>query len=71
MSLTWGANQSSGACSTAASSGCWTDANLDGVVQMNELSGTPTLEQLPLRQNGVLLPAGNIVDPSAQDRPHA
>ena len=40
--LTWGPNQSSGACSTAANSGCWTDANRDGFVQANELIGTPT-----------------------------
>ena len=40
--LTWGPNQSSGACSTAANSGCWTDANRDWLVQANELIGTPT-----------------------------
>ena len=38
--LTWGPNQSSGACSTAANSGCWTDANRDGQIQASELIGT-------------------------------
>ena len=40
--LTWGTNQSSGACSTTAGAPCWTDANMDGIVQLNELIGTPT-----------------------------
>jgi hypothetical protein len=63
--LRWGPNATSGACSTAANSGCWTDANLDGLVQVNELSGTPSSSSSRF-VNGVLLPAGNIVDPSAQ-----
>jgi hypothetical protein len=63
--LRWGPNATSGACSTAANSGCWTDANLDGLVQVNELSGTPSSSSARF-VNGVLLPAGNIVDPSAQ-----
>jgi Carboxypeptidase regulatory-like domain len=62
--LTWGPNQSSGACSTAANSGCWTDANRDGLVQANELIGTPTASSSQFR-NGVLVPVGNNVDPSA------
>jgi hypothetical protein len=63
--LTWGNNQSSGACSTAANSSCWTDVNLDGLIQRNELTGTPAANTSRY-QNGVLLPAGNIVDPSAE-----
>jgi hypothetical protein len=62
--LTWGPNQSSGACSTAANSGCWTDANRDGFVQANELIGTPSSSSSQFR-NGVLVPVGNNVDPSA------
>jgi hypothetical protein len=63
--LRWGPNQSSGACSTTANAGCWTDANLDGLVQISELSGTPSSSSSRF-VNGVLLPAGNIVDPSAK-----
>ena len=62
--LTWGPNQSSGACSTTANSGCWTDANRDGFVQANELVGTPSSSSSQFR-NGVLVPVGNNVDPSA------
>ncbi|HVD91095.1 MAG TPA: carboxypeptidase regulatory-like domain-containing protein [Vicinamibacterales bacterium] len=62
--LRWGPNLSSGACNTA-SSGCWTDANHDGAVQTNELTGSPTSSSDRF-VNGVLLPAGNIVDPSAK-----
>jgi len=65
LSLTFGNNQSSGACNTTANGSCWTDANRDGVVQRTELTGTPTSSSSRF-QNGVLLPAGNIVDPSAQ-----
>jgi hypothetical protein len=39
--LTWGDNQSSGACSTTAGAPCWNDANRDSLVQINELIGTP------------------------------
>jgi hypothetical protein len=63
--LTWGPNASSGACSTTANSPCWTDANHDGLVQSGELVGTGTPSSTRF-VNGVLLPAGNIVDPSAQ-----
>ncbi len=64
--LTWGPNQTSGACSTAANSGCWTDANRDGLVQANELIGTPTSAASSQFRNGVLVPVGNNVDPSAE-----
>jgi hypothetical protein len=63
--LTWGPNTSTGACSTA--SGCWTDLNLDGKVQMNELTGTPSSGNSRFNTvNGVFAPTGNNVDPSAQ-----
>ncbi|MEO6239331.1 MAG: hypothetical protein ABIQ52_20230, partial [Vicinamibacterales bacterium] len=65
--LTWGPNASNGTCSTAANSGCWTDANMDGLVQVGELTGTPASSSARF-VNGVLLPAGNIVDPSARIR---
>jgi hypothetical protein len=61
--MRWGPNLSSGACNPN-SSGCWTDANRDGLVQVNELIGAPSVPSRFL--NGVLQPAGNIVDPSAQ-----
>jgi hypothetical protein len=63
--LTWGPNQASGACSTTPGAPCWTDANRDGFVQANELIGTPTTTNARF-QNGVLQPAGNNVDPSAE-----
>src|SRR6185295_19503200 len=65
VSLTWGNNQASGACNTAANGSCWTDANRDGLVQRSELIVTPTSSSSRFI-NGVLQPAGNIVDPSAQ-----
>jgi hypothetical protein len=65
--LTWGPNQSSGACSTTAGAPCWNDANMDGFVQNNELIGTPTTSQSRFNTTtGILVPAGNNVDPSAQ-----
>ena len=65
-SLTWGNNQTSGLCNTTAGGSCWTDANRDGLVQANELIGTPTSSSTRFDINtGVLTPAGNIVDPSA------
>ncbi len=62
-SLSWGANQTSGACSTAAGSTCWTDANRDGFVQANELIGTPTQNGFV---NGQFLAAGNSVSADAK-----
>ncbi len=65
--LTWGPNQASGACSTAAGASCWNDANRDTIVQANELIGTPTSSSGRFDLNtGVFAPAGNIVDPSAK-----
>ena len=63
--LTWGPNQSSGRCSTTPGAPCWTDANRDTIVQANELIGTPTSSSAQF-VNGVLVPAGNNVNPSAQ-----
>jgi hypothetical protein len=67
VNLTWGPNQSSGACSTTANAPCWTDANGDTLVQANELIGTGTSSNSRF-VNGVLVPAGNIVDQSARIR---
>ncbi|MEI6243911.1 MAG: carboxypeptidase regulatory-like domain-containing protein [Acidobacteriota bacterium] len=65
--LTWGANQSSGACSTTAGAPCWNDANKDSVVQINELIGAPTSSNSRYNlTTGVFAPAGNLVDPSAK-----
>jgi hypothetical protein len=61
--LTW-TNGSSGACGSAT---CWTDANHDGIIQRSELIGTPSSSSSRFDLNtGVLNPAGNLVDPSAQ-----
>jgi hypothetical protein len=65
--LTWGNNQSTGLCNTNAGGSCWTDANHDGLMQADELVGTPTASSTRYNINtGVLAPAGNIVDPSAK-----
>jgi Carboxypeptidase regulatory-like domain len=63
--LTWGPNQSSGACSTTAGAPCWNDANRDMIVQASELIGTGTSSSSRF-VNGVLQPAGNNVDPSTK-----
>jgi hypothetical protein len=65
--LTWGPNQSSGACSATAGASCWNDANNDGLVQINELIGTPGVSDSRFNlATGVFAPAGNNVDPSAK-----
>lgn len=65
--LTWGPNQSSGACSTTAGAPCWNDANKDSVIQIGELIGTPTASNTRFNTTtGVLAPAGNIVDADAK-----
>jgi hypothetical protein len=62
--LTWGSNSSSGAC---RGSSCWNDANMDSIIQPNELIGTPSSSNSRFDINtGVLVPAGNIVDPSTK-----
>ncbi|MDQ3068372.1 MAG: carboxypeptidase regulatory-like domain-containing protein [Acidobacteriota bacterium] len=63
-SLTYGNNTSAGACTGTS---CWTDANRDGVVQGNELTGTPTSSSSRFNTTtGVLAPAGNAVDESTK-----
>ena len=65
--LTWGPNLSSGACSTTAGAPCWTDTNMDGLVQIGELVGTPSVSNSRFDLNtGRFAPAGNNVDPSAK-----
>jgi carboxypeptidase family protein len=63
VTLTWGANQSSGACSTTAGAPCWTDANMDQKVQANELIGIPSASTSRFdATTGVLSNAAPIVD---------
>ena len=60
----WGDNNPDGSCSTGPGSSCWNDANHDGLIQANELSGTP---QLPSNfVNGVLTGIVPTVDPNQQ-----
>jgi Carboxypeptidase regulatory-like domain len=67
VSLTWGPNQNSGACSTVANSGCWTDLNLDGFVQANELIGTPTASTARFdTATGILSTVAPVIDPNVQ-----
>ena len=62
--LYYGSNSSSGAC---RGSSCWTDANVDGIIQVNELTGTPGVSSSRFNvTTGVLTAAGNRVDKSAQ-----
>jgi hypothetical protein len=69
LTLTWGPNLSSGACSTTAGAPCWNDANRDMLVQRNELIGTPRVNSSRFNiDTGVLTPAGNTVDPDAKIR---
>ena len=57
-------NNSTGTC---PSSSCWTDANMDGVIQANELIGIPVSSNSRFdRATGILRPAGNIVSPDAR-----
>src|SRR5262249_18618622 len=65
--LTWGPNQGSGICATAAGAPCWQDTNLDQKVQANELIGNPTTNANgfdPL--TGILTPGGNTVSKDAK-----
>jgi hypothetical protein len=62
--LTFGSNNSNGTCTGAS---CWTDANMDGVIQASELTGTPTSSSARFNTStGVFAPAGNAVDPSTK-----
>ncbi|MEX2271077.1 MAG: carboxypeptidase regulatory-like domain-containing protein [Vicinamibacterales bacterium] len=61
--LTWGDNRTNGTCVND----CWNDANRDGFVQANELSGTPSSSNSRFDvATGVLRPAGNIVSEDAE-----
>jgi hypothetical protein len=61
--LSW-ANNTTGTCPAAR---CWTDANMDGYVQANELIGTPSSSNSRFDlTTGIFRPAGNIVDPDTE-----
>ena len=67
VTLTWGANPTSGRCSTTPGASCWTDANMDGFIQSNELIGTPSVStSLFNLSTGLRVPAGSNVDKSAK-----
>jgi len=67
VTLSWGNNQNSGACSLTAGASCWTDANRDGFIQVNELVGTPSSSTSRFDlTTGVLAPGQNAVDKSAK-----
>jgi len=62
--LTFGSNNSNGTCTGTS---CWTDDNMDGVIQASELSGVPTSSSARFNTTtGVFAPAGNSVDPDTQ-----
>jgi hypothetical protein len=62
--LTFGSNANNGTCTGTS---CWTDANMDGIVQANELTGTPSSSSSRFNTTtGVFAPAGNAVDPSTK-----
>jgi hypothetical protein len=62
--LTFGSNASNGTCTGTS---CWTDANMDGVIQAGELTGVPTSPSARFNTTtGVFAPAGNSVDPDTQ-----
>lgn len=64
VSLTYDTNQPNGACSRVAGASCWDDANHDGVVQANELIGTPSGPANFV--NGVLTVVPPTIDPNLQ-----
>ena len=64
LQLAWGNNAANGTCTGTS---CWIDQNLDGIIQANELTGTPTPSSSRFDvTTGVLTPAGNAVDPNAK-----
>jgi len=65
VSATFGSNLNSGACSAVAGSSCWNDANHDGIVQANELIGTPSFSSSRF-VNGVLTNLVPNVDPNLE-----
>ena len=61
--LQW-TNNTTGTCPSAR---CWTDANMDGVIQSSELIGVPTVSSSRFDPaTGILRPAGNIVADDAK-----
>ncbi|GMV22499.1 MAG: hypothetical protein AMXMBFR57_24480 [Acidimicrobiia bacterium] len=67
VTLTWGSNPTSGACSTSAGASCWNDANMDGFIQRNELIGTPSASTSAYDPaTGLRTSAGSNVDKSAK-----
>ncbi len=67
VTLTWGANLTSGRCSSSAGASCWTDANMDGFIQRNELIGTPAVStSLYDLETGIRTAVGSNVDKSAK-----
>ena len=63
--LTYSTNQSNGLCSTTAGASCWNDSNHDGIVQANELIGTPSANNSRFNlATGQTIPGGNSVDPN-------
>jgi hypothetical protein len=64
--LYWGENDN-GACDSTPGAPCWTDANHDSLIQVNELIGTPNSDNSRFNTTtGVFAPTGNNVDPSAK-----
>jgi len=58
-------NANSGLCS--GTNACWTDANMDGIVQASELVGLPTSPNSRFNLNtGIFSPVGNAIDPDTQ-----
>jgi hypothetical protein len=65
VGLTYGQNATTGLCNTVANGSCWTDANHDGIVQANELTGTPTPSTARF-VNGVLTNTLPTIDPNLE-----
>jgi hypothetical protein len=62
VNLTYGVNSNDGTCSTVANASCWTDANHDGFVTANELTGLPTANTSRF-VNGILNNTVPNIDP--------
>jgi hypothetical protein len=63
--LSWGANNSNGTCSTVAGANCFVDFNGSGIVTANDLIGVGNSSSSRF-VNGVFAPGTNLVDPSAK-----
>jgi Carboxypeptidase regulatory-like domain len=67
VNLTWGPNQASGACSAVAGASCWNDANHDGIIQPNELTGSPSSNTSNWNPaTGVLTVPTPLIDPNTK-----